>query len=271
MDAQSYQCPNCGQALSAVNIDFKTRHAHCDWCNTDSFLARSTLNSSDKVLNEQKNAVRFFLDKNFDGANRYAEMILNTAIDNAIGLFIVAYYKAFVAPVKSRDLLHKFFNETLGTIDFEAEELGGFEELCIAAGWHVGEYEDIILHTVLACDRRGAAEFMDAFSPHIIVKRYNMDWCNESIFNASEQITRLGNTPKTWYALYVSIAQNPDSPYSGNTFYLKTKTARFYNEYVLRVGKVFEGIQDEKLRAKFGGAYLNKKREYISKMEEGGN
>lgn len=270
MDAQSYQCPNCGQALSAFNIDFKTRHAHCDWCNTDSFLTRSSVNSSDKVLNEQKNAVRFFLDKNFDGANRYAEMILNTAIDNAVGLFIVAYYKAFIAPVKSRNLLQKFFTETLETIDFDAEELGAFEELCIAAGSHVGEYEESILSTVLSCDPRGVVAFTDAFSPFVIVKRYNMDWCNERIFNVYEQITRLGNIPKTWYALFVAIAQNPDSPYSGNTFYLKTKTARFYNEYVLRVGKVFEGIQDEKLRVKFNGAFLNKKQEYISKMDEGG-
>lgn len=270
MDAQSYQCPNCGQTLSAVNIDFKTRHAHCDWCNTDSFLARRTLNSSDKVLNELKNAVRFFQDKNFDGANRYAEMILNTAIDNAAGLLIVAYYKAFIAPVKSRDLLHKFFYETIGTIDFEAEELGAFEELCIAGGSHLAEYEEIILNTVLACDPRGVAAFTDAFSPYVIVKRYNMDWCNDNIFNIYAQITRLGNIPKTWYALFVSIAQNPDSPYNGNTFYLKTKTARFYNEYVLRVGKVFEGIQDEQLRTKFNGAFLNKKREYVSKMDEGG-
>ena len=270
MDAQSYQCPNCGQTLSSVNIDFKTRHAHCDWCNTDSFLARRTLNSSDKVLNELKNAVSFFKDKNFDGANRYAEMILNTAIDNAAGLFIVAYYKAFIAPVKSRALLQKFFTETLETIDFEAEELGAFEELCIAAGSHVGEYEEIILNTVLACDPRGAAAFADAFCPYVIVKRYNMDWCTEGIFRAYEHITSMGNIPKTWYALFVSIAQNPDSPYSGNTFYLKTKTARFYNEYVLRVGKVFEGIQDEQLRAKFHGAFLNKKKEYISKMDEGG-
>ena len=270
MDAQVYKCPGCGQAIQFQNVDFKTRRAHCDWCENDVVLPRSEINTSDKVINDLKNAVRFFKDKNFDSAHRFAESILSTAVDNAVGLFILGYCKAFVATIKNRDFLEKFFFETLGTLEFDEEELSAFKEVLLTVIPHVIDYEEPILSALLAQDPEGIVEFTEAFSPFAIMRRVNISWVNDNIFGLYKEITSRGDIQKTWYALYTAMVKNPDSPYQGG-FFLKTKTARFYNDFVMRVEDVFQGIQDEKLRAKFLGAFLNKKQEFITKMNEGGN
>ncbi|MBR2904009.1 MAG: hypothetical protein IKC37_05105 [Clostridia bacterium] len=271
MEGESYKCPGCGDAIPADRIDFKTRIGKCPSCRKDRYFPRRTLNSSTGVLAKLGSVVNFFKDKNFTSAYRAAETILMTAVDNAAALFVIAYCKAFTGEPRTRANLDKLFNETLPTLEFDEEELEALKELLIAGAPHLGDYEEQILSSMLANDPQGVAAFADAFSPYIVMKRSNVNWCTPKIWETYKGISAQGNMAKVWYALYVCIEKNPDSPYVNDNFFLKTKTQRFYDTYVEQVGQVFDSIQDDKMRAKFKGAFLNKKQDFINKMNEGGN
>ena len=68
--------------------------------------------------------------------------------------------------------------------------------------------------------------------------------------------------PKTCFALLNAIQKNPDSPYAGDTFFLRPKTEYFYEHFVLPVGKVIDAMKDEQYRGKFLAAYKQRKQQY---------
>ncbi|MBQ7912911.1 MAG: hypothetical protein IJ308_04085 [Clostridia bacterium] len=269
MESQVYECPTCSQPIAFENVDFKTRRAHCEWCENDVILPRQEITGSDKVLNELKQAVRFFVEKDFKMAEKYAIEVLSTAVNHAAGLFIHGYYRAFVDGIKNRDTLNKFFNEDLQTIQDEGgmtdEELEGFKQCVLSVVPNVAEYEQPILAAVLANDPDGVVAFTEAFAPASIMKRTDIDWVNDEIFNIYKEIGSRGPIPKTWFALFSGMVQNPWSPYKAG-FHLKTRTQKFFDTYVTRVEKLLSSISNETLRTKFYGAFTNKKQEFISKM-----
>lgn len=269
MEAQVYKCPGCGKSIPFGNVDFKTRRATCDYCDNDVILPRQEVTSSDKVINEVKQAVRFFIEKDFKMAEKYAEEVLTTAINHAAGLFIHGYYRAFVDGLKKRDTLIKFFNEDLKTIVDEGgmtdEELEGFKECVLSVIPNIAEYEEPILAAVLANDPKGVVAFTEAFSPICIMKRTDIDWATDGLFNIYKEIGTRGPIQKTWFALFSGMVNNPWSPYKAG-FHLTTRAQKFYDYYVLKVDALLNAIPDVTLRAKFYGAFTNKKQEFISKM-----
>ena len=68
--------------------------------------------------------------------------------------------------------------------------------------------------------------------------------------------------PKTCFALLKAIDTNPDSPYSGDSFYLKAKAQYFYDHYMADVGAVISAMADGELRGKFLGVYQKKCEKY---------
>lgn len=271
MQGQTYQCPGCFFNLPADCIDFKTRRAVCPACGNLVTLTRKSINTSETVVHDVENAVRFFCDGNFDSARRYAESVLSVAVDHAAALYILAYYSAFVAENKNRTHLEKFFNETLLDLDCDEEELEALKKIMLKTLGHLADYEKIILKKLSATQRpKDLAEFVESFCPYLIGKRINIDWFDSEMVDLYYFITLSADIPKTWYALFVSISKNPDSPEAGNTFYLRTKTERFYREYVLGIEKVFSGIKTDVLKAKFNGAFCKKKEELINKMKSNG-
>ncbi len=265
MEAQVYKCPGCGQPIDFASVDFKTRRAHCEWCENDVVLPRQEVANSDKVLNELKQAVRFFTEKDFPMAQKYAEEVLTTAVDHAVGLFIHGYVRAFVDSGKKRETLNKFFSETLPTIDMTDEELEGFKSCVLSVAPNIVDYEEPILAAVLANDPNGVVAFTEAFSPACVMNRTDIEWVNDNIFNIYKEIGSRGVLPKTWYALFAGMLQNPYSPYKSG-FHLKTRANIFLEKYVNRLEALFNAIPDATLRAKFYGAFTNKKQEFMSKM-----
>lgn len=267
MEAQVYKCPGCGKAIPFQNVDFKTRRATCNYCDNDVILPRQEITSSDKVLNELKQAIRFFTEKDFEMAQKYAEAVLSTSVDHAVGLFIHGYVRAFVNTQKSRDTINNFFNKVLPEVsgDMADEELDGFKKCVLSVAPNVIEFEEPILAAVLASDPQGVVEFTEQFSPACIMKRTDVEWVNDNIFKIYKEIGSRGPIPKTWFALFSGMVNNPWSPYKAG-FHLKTRTQMFYDTYVQRVDALLNAIPDATLRAKFYGAFTNKKQEFISKM-----
>ena len=269
MEAQVYKCPTCGQPIDFDNVDFKTRRAHCDWCENDVVLPRQEVAGSDKVSNELKQCIRFFLEKDFSMAQKYAEAVLSTSVDHAVGLFVHGYIRAFVNTAKSRDTINKFFGEVLPEIsgDMTDEELEGFKQCVLSVAPNVVEFEEQILAALLASDPKGVVEFTEKFSPTCIMKRTDVEWANDNIFKSYKEIGSRGPIPKTWYALFSGVLANPWSPYKAG-FHLKTRTKAFYDNYVERIDALFNAIPDETLRAKFYGAFTNKKQDFVAKMNQ---
>ena len=72
--------------------------------------------------------------------------------------------------------------------------------------------------------------------------------------------------PNTWLALYNAMLKNPDSPLSNDSFYLKTKAERIYENFILKIGEIFESINDEANKQKFTGAFAKVQKVYQAKL-----
>lgn len=269
MEALAYTCWTCGMAIEFERVDFKTRRANCRWCKNDVILPRQEISSSDRVVNEVKQSIRFFNEKEFDMAQKYADGVLTISTNHAVGLYIHAYCRAFVNKTKSRDPLNKFFQQTLPAIQEEGgmsnDELEGFKSCVLATKTNVAEYEEEILAAVLANDPDGIVAFTEEFSPTCITMRKDIDWATKTLSDIYKEIGTRGNLPKTWYALFAAMVTNPISPYKCG-FHLKTRASIFLDKYVKWLEDLFKSIPDEALRTKFLTAFANKKREFISKM-----
>ena len=221
------------------------------------------------MLNELKQSIRFFNEKEFDLAEQYANSVLTTSVNHAVGLYIHGYCRAYVHKQKSRDALQKLFKEVLPTIQEEGgmddDELEGFKSCVLATKTNVAEYEEEILAAVLANDPDGIVAFTEEFSPTCITMRKDIDWATKTMSDIYKEIGTRGNLPKTWYALFAAMVTNPISPYKCG-FHLKTRASIFLDKYIKWLEDLFKSIPDEALRTKFLTAFANKKREFISKM-----
>ena len=220
-----------------------------------------------KVANEVRQSVRFFKEKQFDTAVKYAEDVLTHVLDHATSLFILGYVRAFVNKERNRDALERFFTETLPTIEMTGEELESFKECVTLVRPNLIRYHENIISAVVKNHKKGGADFVENFSPAIINSYTDIKWATPEIFETFKEATKHGNMPKTWYALYQCALQNPTSPLKDpDNWEYEDTVKRFYNNYVLKIDDVFSAIQDETLRAKFHGGSTKIKNVFISKM-----
>ena len=70
------------------------------------------------------------------------------------------------------------------------------------------------------------------------------------------------NIPKTCLALIKAISENPDSPYTDNSFYLKSKTKYFYDNFVMKIGSIINAMAKSEIKDKFVNAYVKTKDKY---------
>lgn len=271
MEGQVFQCPGCFTTIPAECIDFKTRRAVCPSCGNLVILKRRDINNSDKVVYDIKNAIGYFLDGNYEIANHFAESALSVAVDNAAALFIIAYYCAYSAEIKTRKYIDKYFYETLPDLELDGEEAEQCKKLWLKVVPHLVDYEKIILTKML--ETQSASDlgaFVDSFSPYAIARRTNSEWLDVEMADLYKTINGQVDIPKTWFALYGSLGKNPDSPEIGDTYYLTTKASRFFNNYILRIGEIFSAIKSEALYRKFNGAFSNEKEKIKSKLKQAG-
>ncbi|MBQ4587567.1 MAG: hypothetical protein IJB13_07265 [Clostridia bacterium] len=267
MEGEKYLCPSCGMPIEAHALNLKTRRGYCAWCDKNVIFPKKNSTASPSAVHALNEAYRFFLEKNFESAQNCAETVVSMTPNNVAALYIIAYYKAFSAPVKNRTSLDRLMNETLQEAEFEIEEEEMFKDLILKTILHSGEYiEQLITRFAEFDDPKELAEFVEAYAPFAIGNKGSINFFTPALADALASITEMVDIPKTWFALYSAISKNPDSPIPKDTFYLKTKTQRFYNDFVLRVGEIFSKIKTPALRAKFKGAYDKVKATFDQKM-----
>ena len=111
-------------------------------------------------------------------------------------------------------------------------------------------------------DARELCTVIDTICPFLISKRTSAGYLTDNLVDMYRELAEHCGIPKTCFALLKSIETNPDSPYVGQSFYLKAKVRYFYDNYVVNVGKVIRAMNDANLKAKFVGAYENKCQQY---------
>ena len=267
MEGEKHLCPCCGQPVPANRIDFKTRRADCEWCGQAIIFPKKSSTASPNAIHALDEATKFFLQKNFDSAKREAETVMSMVSSNVPALYIIAYYNAFIAPVKNRHSLDQLFKETIFEVPFEIEEEEAFKDLILKTILHTCDYHEEIIKRFIEYDTpKEAAEFIEQFSPYVIAKSNNTEWFTEGTREAFKELSKKAVLPKTWYSLLVSISKNPQSPLLTGAFYLKTKSTNFYNNYVLPIGEILKCIQNEEIRNKFLPVYTKMCAEYQQKL-----
>lgn len=260
MEGETYNCPSCGAPVPAGYIDFKSRRATCPFCGNAIVFRRKTINSSGGVSHNVELAIREFMQGNMVSSRRHAEDVLSVAVDNLPSLFIVAYIEGFVNATRTRIHLDRLFYETVPSVEADDEEISMWLPMLQKSVTHLGDYEGPILTLVKnMCPPKEAAEFMDGFSPYLLVRRSSTVFFTNEVKNGYLDITKKGMAPKTWFALLSSLEKNPDSPIPGATYYLTTKTKLFHDEYLLPVGEILSAIPEETLRRKFLAVYAKTK------------
>ncbi len=267
MEGEKFLCPNCGMPVEASAMNFKTRRAHCDFCGKEIIFPKRSSTASPNAVHALEEATRFFMEKNYASAKTCAETVVSMVPGNAPALYIIAYYNAFVAPVKNRSSLDRLFKETLPDVEFEIEEEEAFKSLLIKTILYASIYEEeIICKFVEFDDASEAAEFIENFCPFTIAKRTTYTWLTPELVDAFKAISKKAAIPKTWYALLVSVSKNPESPLATGQFYLRTKSANFYNNYLLPVGEILSCISDQTMKTKFVTVFNKLKADFEAKL-----
>ncbi len=262
VEAIQYQC-SCGYTFQEQDIDFKTRTARCPYCGSASKISRRQLNGSPEVVENIEIAVSAFNDGDLERSKLAADHILKVSDDNAVALFINAYYGAFHGAKRSSDQLDLFFKTKLKELEIEEDEAEMLKNLILKVVLHLVPYEEDILEGFYNCQRpEDLEEFVECFSPLVMVKRNDIDWFTPKIIDLYCKISAQSNIVKTWFSLYKQIGANPESPEKNNDFFLVKKTQRFYETFVLGVEKVYNSIADETNKQKFIGALQQKKQIY---------
>lgn len=266
MEATGLKCNGCGS--SNVIFDSKRRMLICNQCGKEEYYSRATLNSNGKVLLSKDNAMHFFSEGKFDSARHYAHEILNISQDNAPALFIIAYYDQFV---EKKDYSMRQFFSKIRDVSLEYREVRELITLFENAAYNMSDYEKDMLELAAlnmqsSEDVEELSRFVDKVCPYYISKRASTNFFTKEMYEIYEELSGHCDIPKTCFALLKSIKQNPDSPYSDNSFYLKAKTEYFYNNYVLPIGEIIQNMSNQEVKPKFVVTYNKLKEEYRNDM-----
>lgn len=266
MEANLYLCPHCGTAFDSSRLDMKTRRGVCAMCGCEVVFPKRHLNASPNAVLALEEGERLFLSGNFESAKTCAETAISMSKDNVAALYIANYYKAYRAEIKNTKSMDDLFNRILPDAEMEIEEEEMFKQCVVKTISNSKEYEEqLISKFVEFDDPNELGQFVEQYCPFVIMSRQSYEWLTPKMLSLYLEVTKKTNVPKTWYALYNALLKNPDSPFVGNKFFLKTKTERIQHDIVEPIGAIFKAIKDEAYRNKFVSAY----NAYLAKyMEE---
>lgn len=262
MEVQGLTCHGCGS--TDVVFDPVSRKIYCNQCGKEEYYSRAQLGATGKIAFEKDNAIRFFKEGDRDNARKFAGDVLNTMQDNAAALFIIAYCDEFV---DGRSGAIKDFFQKMDSIPLEYSEVRDLKDLFCIAVYNLRDYEAEIVTLMVKNmqspdDRSELEEFIDTICPYCISKCPSSDWLSKDHIELYCDLTANCNIPKTCFALLKGIQSNPDSPYVSNSFYMKAKTAYFYEHYVLPIGKILACMSDGAYKQKFISAYKSFLKQY---------
>ena len=149
----------------------------------------------------------------------------------------------------------------------EYDEVRDICSLVMSSAYNLADFEEEVIQLIAVNmqspdDARELCTVIDTICPFLISKRTSAAYLTDNLVEMYRELAEHCGIPKTCFALLKSIETNPDSPYVGQSFYLKAKARYFYDQYILNVGKVLRAMNDASLKAKFVGAYENKCRQY---------
>lgn len=262
MDMEGLQCHGCGS--TNVTFDPKRRILSCNQCGKEEYYSRSTLNANRKVVYARRNAIHFFKEGRMEDARHYAMDVLNILMDNAPAMYVLAYYDEFAA--RKPDSMRKFFTQIMD-IALEYDEVRDICGLMTASAYNLGDFEEEVIQVIAMNmqspdDAKELCAVIDTICPFLISKRTSSRYLTENLVEMYRELAEHCGIPKTCFALLKSIETNPDSPYVGNSFYLKAKARCFYDQYIMNIGRVVRAMNDANLKAKFVGVYESKCRQY---------
>lgn len=262
MDLEGLQCHGCGS--TNVTFDPRRRILSCNQCGKEEYYSRSTLNANEKVVYARRNAIHFFQDGRMDDARHYAMEVLNISMDNAPAMYILAYYDEFTA--RKPDSMRMFFEQIMD-VALEYDEVRDICKLVISSAYNLADFEETVIQLIAVNmqspdDAQELCIVIDTICPFLISKRTSSAYLTDTLVDMYRELAGHCGIPKTCFALLKSIETNPDSPYMGQSFYLKAKARYFYNNYVVNVGKVIRAMNDTNLKAKFVGVYESKCQQY---------
>ena len=262
MDLEGLLCHGCGS--SNVTFDPKRRVLNCNQCGKEEYYSRATLNANGKVVYARRNAIHFFKEGKMDDARHCAMEVLDISMDNAPAMYILAYYDEFTA--RRPDSMRLFF-ERIMDVPLEYDEVRDICSLLTASAYNLADFEEQVIQLIALNmqspdDARELCLVIDTICPFLISKRASAGYLTEKLAEMYQDLAAHCGIPKTCFALLKSIETNPDSPYATQSFYLKAKATYFYDNYVVRVGKVLHAMNDANFRSKFVSAYESKCQQY---------
>lgn len=290
-----FQCPHCqnkGHAKSRFDLD--NHKFFCGQCRQVSTISPGQASS---VTESVANAIKCFERGDYKEAQTMALHAIEIAYNYAPAQYILAYYKEVVE--KKINALNDFFAETIDAMPITVSEGKSLMKLFAISPKILLDYERAVIYLIDSAQPddimsnqelyQETCNFYDQLLPYLIANRgSHTDLAsaksarpqrdNETVDMESEANTPISildlyaglsqsyNIPKTCYALYNAIAKLPDSPCINNSFFLETKTRKFYNDFVLPVGDIIQGMCDPQNRAKFGGAYEKRRAQFEALM-----
>lgn len=262
-----YKCPSCSADFDMENVDLKKRIGYCIYCRGWRPIPKKHSNNSAELDASLNEAVSLFKAGNFPSARRCAETVIALSKKNAVATYIVSFCDAFTESFKDTKKYEDYFRRQFPDfiLEFEEEEL--LKQLLIATRTRSADFEcDILKKFCEYDDPDELASFVDKFCPTTIAKRTDVGWMNEEMVETYKDISHKCSVPATWLALYNSMLKNPDSPLSDGSFYLKTKAERIYDEFILKIGEIFDSISDTANKEKFTGAFAKVQKVYQAKL-----
>ena len=267
MELGGLQCHGCGS--SNVVFDSKRRILTCNQCGKEEYYSRATLNANGKVLFSKENAINFFTEGKFENSQHYAMDVLNISKDNAPARYIMAYYDEFVT---RKDGSFKCFFHEIKDLALEYDEVHELMKLILASAYNMVDYEEEALRLIAVNmqseeDSAELCDFVDKLCPYVIKRRSSMDFLTKNYIELYEELAGHCDIPKTCFALLKAIDESPDSPYTNNCFYLRSKAKYFYDNFILSVGKIINAMRTKELRDKFANLYIKKRTKYEEEAE----
>lgn len=262
MDVNGLQCHGCGS--TNVFFDAKRRIITCNTCGKEEYYSRATLNATGKVSVNRDNAMKLFMQGQFESAQHYALEVLNMVIDSATALFIMAYYDEVVCHRMGR--LKEFFVQ-VKDVPLEYDEVKELRQLFTAAAYALQDFEEQIVELIAVNmqsgeDAKELAEFIDQICPYFIAKRPSIDFFTANLADMYREIAGHCDIPKTCFALLKLIETNPDSPYPNNSFYLSAKTRYFYDHFIIPLGDIINAMRMSEYKEKFRASYQKRRQKY---------
>ncbi|MBR6156317.1 MAG: hypothetical protein IKQ27_05110 [Lachnospiraceae bacterium] len=257
-------CNGCGS--TDVIFDPVKRLLICNQCGKQEFYSRATLNRNGKVIYCKENAVSQFTEARYADARHFALDVLNISVENIPARFIIAFYNDVEG--KEAGQLKEFFT-AMKAEALDYDEIRDLQKLIAASLPYLSEYEKDII-TISAAnmqadeDKKELCEFIDKMCPYFIAKRSSSGFLDPEMAEMYGDLAEHCDIPKTCFSLLKSIETNPDSPYKGNTFAMRTQTRYFYENFVVPVGKIIERMGSPEWKQKFSMTYQQKNRKFQS-------